>query len=204
MTTIVLDTGSGYGAIADYLDLRTAVVEEVGDVSFLDRFPRMVRQAESKLSRMLRLREMIATADIAVSNGVGALPLDLADIIGLYDAAGNEFTARVAITSREPTLRYEYIVEGAQIRAPDGLYTLRYYCNIPTITTSNTATNWLLQKHPETYLWAVTEQVLKSLRRAEEAVQVMGLLERELGQLQAADHSTRYGQSVVRMRGGTP
>lgn len=203
MTTIGLPTGDGYGAIADYIDLRTAVVEEVGDKAFIDRFPRMVRQAESMFSREIRHHKMIEEAPIVISGGVYVLPSNVAQLIGVFDSLGCELQGRTAV--RSPAPMYDvYTVEGGTLKGPDGSYTLKYYAKVPTITGGATGTNWLLQDYPELYLWGVTSQVLKSLRRVDEVVAVETLFREELRRVQSDDAAMRYARATVVPQGVNP
>jgi hypothetical protein len=81
-------------AFADFIDLQTAVVEHVRNPSIADVFPRLVKLAEVGFNRRLRCREQISTATVTISGGAGVLPADMAEIIGVYDAAGMEYIAQ--------------------------------------------------------------------------------------------------------------
>ena len=63
-------------AFADHLDLRTAVVEQVGSADIAEVFPRLLALAETKLNRQLRLRDQITDTPVTVTEGKIWIPPD--------------------------------------------------------------------------------------------------------------------------------
>lgn len=147
-------------AFTDYLDLRTAVLELAGRTDVTDVFDRFTKLAESRLNRKLRCRDQITTTTVTVSGGTGALPSDYREMIGVYSENGFEFVAQPSQTNKVSNYSY-YAIEGGNIVANDRDYTVQYYAALPTLTTSMTTTNWLLEKYPEVYLYAVAAEVAK-------------------------------------------
>lgn len=192
-------------AFSDFIDLQTAVVEHVGNPSIADVFPRLVKLAEVTFNRRLRCREQITTASVVVSGGVGALPSDFQDVIGVYDGAGIEYIAQPLQVLKETQSRGYYAISGSNlVTKNDETLTLEYYAKVPTITDSLTDTNWLLQKHPGLYLYAVGAEAAKYLKDVELAQATVALAEMEFAAAAAEDSQQRYSRSRVRIQGVTP
>lgn len=190
---------------ADFIDLRTAVIEQIGNADIADVFPRLVKMAEVDFNRRLRCRDMMTDASLAVANGTGALPSDFAEAIGLFEASGAELIgwpsqAYQALTSKAGS----YSIIGGNIHASDGSYSLHYYAEIPTLTASITTSNWLLAKYPELYLYAVAEKAAKHLADVGLATATGSLAETEYQSVHAQDHAERYSRTRVRVKGPTP
>ncbi len=192
-------------AFADFIDLQTAVVEHVGNPSIADVFPRLVRLAEVNMSRRLRCREQISTASVVISGGSGALPVDFQEVIAVYDGAGIEYIQQPLQALKEPQVRGYYGISGGNLVAKiDETLTVEYYAKVPTITDSLTDTNWLLQKAPGLYLYAVGAEAAKYLRDVELAQATMALADMEYAAVAAEDAGQRYSRARVRVQGNVP
>ena len=192
-------------AFADFIDLQTAVVEHVRNPSIADVFPRLVKLAEVGFNRRLRCREQISTATVTVSGGAGVLPADMAEIIGVYDAAGVEYIAQPLQAVKVSQGRGYYAISGGNIvTRNDEDLTVEYYAKVPTITDSLTDSNWLLQKHPGLYLYGVGMEAAKYLRDVETAQATSALLDMEYTAAAAQDDQDRYSRARVRVAGVTP
>lgn len=190
---------------ADFLDLRTAVVEQIGNADITDVFPRLVRMAENDFNRRLRCREQITDTTLTVSSGVAAVPAGLVEIIDLSTAAGAELVQVSRATYEKLTSKTGFFsMDGTNILAADAGYGFRYYASIPTITDSTTDTNWLLAKAPELYLYAVAEKAAKYLSNVELATATGSLAETEYQAVLGQDAAERYARARVRVAGVTP
>ena len=178
-------------AFADYLDLRTAVIEQVGDASVVDVFDRLTKLAEVYLTRNLRMSQQLSETDLVVSGGVASLPDDFAETFGVYDRNGYEINQQTLQDLQGDTSR-------------DGTYTLQYYAKIPTLTGAPTNSNWLLEAHPDVYLYSVAYEAAKHLRDTESAQAFMALREDAVFDARGSDHRTRYSRTRVRVKGCTP
>lgn len=200
---------------ADYIDLQTAVIEQVGDPDIADVMPRFVQMAEVVFNRRLRAWEQMTDTAVVSASGSASLPTDCLEVIGLFTASGAEYVA-------QPVQAYEkltnkdgfFAITGTGIQssgssygnilASDGEYTLRYYAKIPTITGAMTDTNWLLEKHPSLYLYGVSAEAAKHLRDVEGAQAMMSLRDIELDAVARLDSGERYARARVRVAGPTP
>lgn len=194
-------------AFADFLDLQTAVIEQVGTADIADVMPRLVKMAEAGFNNRLRCREQISSTTVTISSGSASLPADFLEAIGLYDDNGFEYVQQPPQNNRIAAKHRHFYAIGASTlttSGPDGDKTLEYYAKIPSATDSVTDSNWLLQKHPAAYLYAVSAEAAKHVRNVELAQQMMALSDMELRTVEAQDARERYSRARVRVTGVTP
>lgn len=189
-------------AFADFIDLRTAVIEHVKDPGIADVFPRLLAIAESRLNRTLRMRAQITSATVTFVDGRAPLPANMAEVIGLYDATGAEYVQQ-AVQDRSG--RY-YSIQGDELvtLAFSGDLALDFYAMIPPLGVSITTTNWLLSKYPEVYLYAVGFEAAKQTQNADLASATKALLDGAIAEAKADDMTSRYSRARVRVYGVTP
>jgi hypothetical protein len=194
-------------AFADYLDLRLAVSEHVGNRAITDVFPRLVRLAETTLNKKLRTRKQMTTATLTFANGVAPLPSNLLEIISLFGPNGEPMRATSLADVQFPRSSYgQYAIDGGNviIYGLTGTRELRYFAALPTLTTSPTTSNWLLADHPHVYLYAVGFEAAKFLRDPELAAMTDQLFSNALDEIKIDDDRTRWANGVVRMQAATP
>lgn len=194
-------------AFADFADLQAAVVEYVGDTDIVEVMPRLVKLAESKLNHRLRTQDQITTTTVTIASGTANLPSGFLEAIGLYDGLGREYVQRTPQDARSSSLhRNWWAVQGDDIVAPglEGDYAFQYYAQIPTLTASMTTSNWLLQKYPGLYLYAVAQEAAKYLGNPDLAMAASELARIEFDDLKSHDNRQRYSRLRVRVGGPTP
>lgn len=154
-------------AITNYSTLQAAIASWFNrtDLPTTD----LIQAAEATLNKVIRSRYMIASSTVSVSalSDRGALPTDLIDVVYLRSstAATEVLVKRSADWIAEqqrlrlstPATPLYYNVLGTSllvcpVPASAKTYTLSYYQEIPTLSNSN-PTNWLLQHHPDLYLY---------------------------------------------------
>lgn len=190
-------------AFADLLDLRTAVVEQVGRPDIADVFPRLVALAEAAFNRKLRARDQITTATLTLASGTVALPSDYAEMIGVYDGNGNEYVQQPQQAAHMDRCYYAINGSNLTLYGYSGDVTTQYYATIPALS-DMTDSNWLLQKYPGVYLYGVATEAAKWMRDRELASDMAGLLQGEITDLRADDETARYSRARVRVQGVTP
>lgn len=180
-------------AIANYIDLRLAVSDLVGNRNITDVFPMLVQMAESDFNSRLRTRQQIVEATMTFEEGISPLPPDFMELISIRNGQGCEIHPR-------------YEVDGFNMRIRDyeGDLDIQYYCKLPSLTTSATATNWMLVKYPAVYLYGVGLQAAKFLKDVDMAQAVDQLYGSALGSLDRDDYRARWANQVVRVQGATP
>ena len=154
------------GQIASYSGLVASIAKwlwRTGDSDTEAYIPDMVSMAEAYFSRRFRDRDMEASvSSLAVVDGVASLPSDFRAVVSVRDTAYEHYQLKPKpidqiemfedITSGK--LQFYDVLGGEMHFWPRVTTTvrLRYLQAIPALSDSNTS-NWLLQKHPDLYLY---------------------------------------------------
>lgn len=173
-------------ALRDWIDLRFAVSDLVGNREISDVMKRLTLMAETKLNTKLRTQWQITDMTPTWTGNEAPLPDDFLELV----CSDNRLTAVNGTLTRKP---YYSIPEP-----------IEYYAALPTLTTSLTTSNWLLERASSVYLYAVAEKAAIQLTNAELAVAMGQALDMELKQLRVADDRARWGNKSVQVRGLTP
>lgn len=197
--------------ISDYASLLVDVGEysERDDIAHL--FPRFLGLAEAKMNRVLRVGEMETTAVVSLVEGDGPLPDDflearmvtVANGRGLSSWSLQELNRRFRNYGGVPA---GYAIVGSTIKArpsTTGNVVLDYYAKIPLLTPQN-PTNWLLDKAPDAYLYALVEEVGIWSKNVDLVTSARGLKEAALYGLTLQDEGARWGNGQVVIGGPTP
>lgn len=190
-------------AFQDYLDLRLAVADHVGNRTISDVMPRLVAMAEADLNQKLRCRQQVATETLIFNEGEAQLPADYLEMIALYDPNGCPIRQGNFVEAKRGC---SYAVDGnyAYLGNYTGERDATYYARIKPLKCAPAHSNWLLNDYPEVYLYAVSIQAAKYLRDMEVALATAPLLENALKSLKISDDRARWAQSTVRVGGLTP
>lgn len=170
----------------DYLDLRLAVADFVGNRELSDVMKRLTTQAEIVLNRQLRTMWQIDSFTPVWTGNEAPLPADFLQLVGTDTA----LAVRGSTLYRQPYRTY-----------PDGI---DYYAALPTITTGPGGTNWLLAQFPNAYLYAVSIEAAKHMTKPDMAVAMAQALDGELAAIRIEDDRARYAHQAVRVAGLTP
>lgn len=158
-----------------YVDLQANVGDFLGRADLYGQIPTFIALTEAKMSRRLRVRNMIANSTASISAEYETVPGDFAGPISLvlnpsengsfpYDVrnvspdALNEDLGRQGGVAGQPR---KYAVVGGSFHfspAPDQTYTafLNYYQQLQALSGMNTS-NWVLSNHPDAYLYGTLE-----------------------------------------------
>jgi hypothetical protein len=148
----------------------TRLAMREGDDSFAAGIPGMVTLAESIFNYgmedrpQIRTGDMITTATITLTNGLGDLPADYLQSVVSESSLGRglapstrrwndpNFHSPYVLSYGQPNRIY---IEGSKVRvSPSGAASvdLTYYAKIPPLV-DDADSNWLLAKHPGVYLF---------------------------------------------------
>lgn len=194
-------------AFADYLDLRVAVSEHVGNRDISDVMPRLVQMAEAMLNQKIRHRSQITAGTLTFTTGAATLPTDFLEMISVYDPWGVAMQAGSLSDVKRTGSQYSrYAINGSQIMiyGISGDRDIEYFAKIPTLTTSISTTNWLLAAYPSVYLYAVGVEAAKFLRDAELSAATEGLLQQAILSMSVDDERARWSNATVRVQMVTP
>lgn len=158
-------------AIATWSDLCAAIADFMNRQDATVAIPSFVTLAEAEMNRKLRVRQMTGRAAAVISSEFESVPADYCGeqamtldgnpgcppVIQLEFADADKINfekANHSVTVGQPSL---YSVQGSDLQfwpPPDGPYMARavYYQVIPALSASR-ATNWLLTKYPDAYLY---------------------------------------------------
>lgn len=194
-------------ALADYLDLRFAVGDAVGNRNLSDVFPRLIQMAEAYLNKELRTRQQITSVTLTFTNGAAPLPADFLEMLHVFGTSQEQLRDSTLADSRRVGSMWDrYSVDGGSIYIDglNGTRDIKYYAKIPTLTASPTTSNWLLADSPDVYLHATTLEAAKFIKDVELAQATKVLLDNAMNELRIADERWRWSNSTVRVAGVTP
>lgn len=194
-------------AFNDALDLKTAVGDHVGNRSISDVWSRLVQQAEVQLNMKLRTLWQVKDDTITLTDGEGALPADFLEMISVYGPCGYQMRSGLPAYLKRPGTSFTAYSIGAGkllIRGYTGDKDIAYYAKLPTISGSLSASNWLLETFPDTYLYGVGLQAAKYLKDVDLAQATDQLFAYAVQAVKIEDERSRWSNSIVRVQGQTP
>jgi hypothetical protein len=72
---------------------------------------------------------------------------------------------------------------------------ISYYSKIPALDDTNT-TNWVIDTHPDVYLYGCLAEAFSYVQNDEQAMKYMNLFIDGINQIKRLDRDRRYGQSM--------
>lgn len=193
--------------IANYGELRMALSDHVGHRNISSVLPRLVQTAESKLNRELRTRFQLTSSSFTFANGTTPLPADFLEMADVYGQNGHRYRAGpVSDSQRHGSMYSRYSIQGANIliNGFNGDRSFDYYAKLPTLTTSSATTNWLLDRYPDVYLYAVGLEAAVYLKDMDLVGVSKEMLKEAMGMLKVDDDRARWANTTVRVAGLTP
>lgn len=195
---------SAPAAIPD-LDTLKSTVSDWLDRDDLDtKIPTFILMAEAQFNRELRTPEMEKTTTGQVSGEDTPLPDDYSAMRAIYEEGSPDRPlkgiAPSAIrrdfdgTTGTP-VAYALISGGIRLVPPPSsslLVTMDYWARIDALSTANPS-NWLLEKHPDAYLFGTLFYAEAHLDNATRAGQWKSLLDETIGRINRAASNDRYG-----------
>ena len=184
-------------SFSNYAGLKAAVAAWLNRDDLTDVIPDFITAAEASLNRVLRVRQMVAQATVAVAAGDdrGALPVDCLDVQYAADAGDASATLAerpAAWIAAQRRLRMAvagvplyFAVVGSELRlcppsAAARGYNISYFQEIPALGDARPV-NWLLAHHPDLYLHAALMHAYPYLaddeRAASSAARVASLVQ---------------------------
>lgn len=197
-------------ALATYSDLQTAMADWLVRTDLTARIPDFILLCEAELNRRLEERRNTTYTSFTISSEFMALPSDYAGEAAFYltsttpdsrltfvdaDTAGR-FLEENYTAPAQPRL-FSIIGSYFQfIPAPDTTYTARlvYQQSIPPLASN--ATNWVLQNHPDAYLYGSLIHSAPFLKDDTRVVTWSGLYERAMQSIEINDSTARFGDKL--------
>jgi hypothetical protein len=174
--------------------------------------PEAIALAERRFQRTIFSPEREVAADLVVDAEAVALPADLWGVKALHLATDPKTVLEPMtlaelrnIYSANATGRPQnYAISGETILfgpAPDAAYTgrLTYIRTIPALGESQ-ASNWLIDDHPDVYLYGALHELHLLLHDVEKAALFDGRLRQAAEEVNASGMRRRQGGSPIRIR----
>lgn len=198
-------------ALANYSDLLAAVGNWLNRSDLTARIPDFIVLAEAEFNRLVRTPDMEATANVTVTSGAGSLP---ADCLGVKTAriagAGklnfistdefDELSAAVSPPAGNPDSYTEWGSSLHILPSGNATVAIRYFQKIPALTVSN-ATNWLMTRHPDLYLYATLVQSEAFGWNDERLPLWRSAVEQTISQINADGQRNKYGGLIAARSG---
>jgi hypothetical protein len=195
--------------ITDYVSLLVDAGDYSGRDDIAHLFPRFLALAELKLNRVMRVAEMEKTAAVQLTEGEGSLPADFLEARQVLAADGRALRAlplQELSTHGASGGPLGCAIVGSAIKVrPKGGEDIRlaYYAKIPPLTTAAPG-NWLIEKAPDVYLYALVEEIAVWERDAAKAGAAEALKRQAMAGLGLADERLRWGNAEIVIGGLTP
>lgn len=163
--------------ISSYTDLVAELEAWINTPEAIQAIPTFVAMAEAQLNRRLSCRQMTVLQTLTVSGETYSLPCDFAGVKSfrlntnpvraLEFRNAEEFDDVFLDAGVVPGMPRYYTISGDRFYfspTPDGDYSarLRYLQRIPAL--QENGTNWLLEAHPDAYLYGALAQTAPYLK----------------------------------------
>jgi hypothetical protein len=192
------------GAIPDLDALKTAVNDWLDRDDLADKVPTFIQMAEAMFNRELRCPQMENTVTGLTSGEDSTLPDDYLAMRAIYEEGspdrplkGTSPTTERFIsdgTTGTPT-HYALVSGGIRlIPPPDSpiLLSMDYFARIEPLSV-DVRTNWLLEQHPDAYLYGTLYNAEIYLDNATRAQQWKGLVDEVIDRINRTSRNDRYG-----------
>jgi hypothetical protein len=151
-----------------YTGLKASVADWLNRQDLVAQIPDFITIGEAQINRTLRVLQMEVFSDGTSSADLVAVPSDWLETrtlrledptagMQILEYVGEEEFDQLEASGLTSTTRYYTILNGAfqvlPVPTGDVSYDIRYYARIPALSNSN-ASNWLLLKSPDLYLYS--------------------------------------------------
>ena len=202
--SISLDVGTP-GAIPNLDTLKTTLADWLDRDDLADKIPVFIQMFEAEANRILRTPEMEHTVTFSVADEDTPLPDDYLAMRAVYREDG---TADSLLRGMSPTAikadysgatgtpqAYALVSGGIRIAPPpadEELLTMDYYRQIEPLSVV-APSNWLLEKHPDAYLYGTLYYAEAYLDNAVRASQWRSMLDITFERINRSSRGDRYG-----------
>tara|TARA_B100000949_G_scaffold174500_1_gene155028 strand:- start:509 stop:1141 length:633 start_codon:yes stop_codon:yes gene_type:complete len=204
-------------AITTYAELQTAAANWLDRTDLTARIPEFIELAEANFNRVIRQPDMVTKNDsFSLASRYNTLPSDVLEIVrivvDLTPVIVLEYLTPEEISERRGAMTatgkpYYFTVIGGSsnqleiVPSPDSTYTssIVYYTRIPALSDSAT-TNWLLDSHPDVYLFGTLSEAEPYLKNDERFPVWRSRLDRALTDLKLQGQRELHSGSSLRMR----
>lgn len=190
-------------ALANYTDLQASVADFLNRADLTNVIPDFITLTEADMNRSLRVREMSVRTRAPISEQYVKLPVDFLGMRNIelvtnpvtpleYRNMQNLDLYRASDATGKPVY-YSITQNNIEFApVPDAEYTLEivYYQKIPALV--DNATNWLLDTHPDVYLYGSLMQSAPYLQADERIGIWAGKYNQIKEQITASDEKAKF------------
>ena len=194
-------------ALANYTDLKASVADFLNRSDLTSVIPDFVTMAEADFNRSLRVREMSVRTQGQISGQYVKLPDDFLGMRNIdlmtdpvtpleYKNLQNLDIHRAGDATGKP-IYYSILQNSIEFApVPDGTYTLEivYYQKVPTLSANTT--NWLLDNHPDAYLYGTLQHSAPYLQHDERVGLWAGKYQQIIEQITTSDEKAKFSGST--------
>lgn len=198
----------------NYTTLQEQVANHFVSTELVPFVPTAVELAEAEMNRTVRAREMLSRSFSSVSGQFAALPDDYLEVRTVFiDTAGTSHRLEFVTFERMQELREQqhgkrrpcyYTVVGNDLEflpVPAGAtpVDVTYYQRIPALADDN-LTNWLIDKHPDMYLYGTLMQASPYLDKDRRIPTWQALYQAGLEGLRIQNERSEYSGGTLKVR----
>lgn len=190
-------------ALTNYTDLKASVADFLNRSDLTSVIPDFITLTESEMNRTLRVREMSVRTQAPIDAQYVSLPPDFLGMRNIelltspvtpleYRNLENMDLYRATDATGKP-IYYTIMQNNLEFApVPDAEYTLEivYYQKLPALATFST--NWLLDSHPDAYLYGSLMQSAPYLQADERIGVWAGRYQQVLDQIETSDEMAKF------------
>lgn len=193
--------------IGTYAELQSAVVDWAYRTDITARVPDFIQLAESDMQVRCKLLDFEASATVAMTAGVGALPTGFNGMRAAYWDGDTKVPLRYITPDRYDALSSSgtgvwYTITGTQIKtAPqtDGNVVMTYKARFTPLSASNT-TNVILTNYPDAYLHGALLQFAMWAKDKGRAADEAALFEASIERIKTDNNQRKYAGASLAVR----
>ena len=195
-------------ALSNYTELQASVADFLNRSDLTSVIPDFITMAEADFNRTLRVRDMVKRSRAPITSQYVKLPPDfmgMKNIDLLTDPVTpltyknlSELDAHRRRDSTGKPLYYAIVQDNIEFApVPDGDYTIEvvYYGKIEALSSEN-LTNWLLDNHPDAYLYGTLMHSAPYLQADERVGLWAGKYQQIIGQIMDSDEKIQFSGST--------
>jgi hypothetical protein len=194
-----------------YAGLQTSVGDFLNRADLYASIPDFITLAAAQINRRVRCADMITATTLTISTLSAALPADFNGMVAFELPSGSGNPLRYVKPEEVRSLRQGIYatagtpavwtisglnIETAPVPATSFVCPMLYYSRLPVLSASQT-TNWLLTKHPDTYLYGALLQSAPYLKDDARIAAWGKLYEEALADVVVNDGRVSYGHGML-------
>ena len=194
-------------ALANYTDLKASVADFLNRSDLTSVIPDFITMTEAEFNRSLRVREMSVRTQAPIDSQYVKLPDDFLGMRNIdlmtdpvtpleYKNLQNLDIHRRNDKTGKP-IYYSIVQNNIEFApAPDGDYTIEivYYQKVPAL--ADNATSWLLDAHPDAYLYGTLMHSAPYLQHDERVGIWAGKYQQIIEQITTSDEKAKFSGST--------